>query len=608
MNEYYDDFDDELLRHYYEQELEILRRDMRAFAKRHPEAAVRLSINSDGRSDDPNIERLTQSAAFLHARHSAKIDDDYPEISEAVTHMTFPQYLRPFPSSSVVQFDIGNMFNNLTEPLRIARGARLQTRVGRFSFRTTYDVVLAPVRITRAQYSATPMAPPSAKLPPDASGMLSVTFGSAKDGGRLDVAAPASLRVHIAGQPQMVAALIDTLLLRTVRAYVEDGERRWTRLADLPVKRVGFGPEDSLVTDAKEPGQAFGLLGEYFAFGQRFDFVDIDFAALCAVAPGKELTLHLVVTGVPSSSQTAQQLLHFSTDHLKLFCTPVVNLFRKESVSLKCDPKSEMWPIPVESKNEAPTEVWAIERVRTEQGTVLPSSDALMTAHVSNARPRWTFMQRARSMSSDTGQVAALRLDGADGPLGVGGGIDTLLVDLVCTNGDRPRSLPFGARDGDMWMEGETEATIVLLNAPTAVAQLPRTKGALWKLIGQQTPHAVRLNQAGLPGLKQMLQQFAAVSPQQVRHIDGIRGLRHRSVMTLMARASGPGLVRGIEITLEIDEQLFVANSVAVFAGVMERYFAPYAPANSFVQLVVVSVNGVVLWGGEPMRGGGPLL
>jgi type VI secretion system protein ImpG len=111
-----------------------------------------------------------------------------------------------------------------------------------------------------------------------------------------------------------------------------------------------------------------------------------------------------------------------------------------------------------------------------------------------------------------------------------------------------------------------------------------------------------------LPALKQMLQQFAALSPAQSRHIDGIKGLRHRAVMTLIARGTQPAMVRGIEITLEIDEQLFVANSVAVFARVMERFFGPYASANSFIQVVVVSVTGTALWQGKPVRGAAALL
>ena len=241
MSTDYDDFDDDLLRHYYEKELEILRRDMRAFAQRNPEAAARLSINSDGRSDDPGVERLAQSTALLNARHSIKIDDDYPELSEALICQTYPQYLRPFPSCSVAQFDIAGMFDGVAESVRIARGTPLLTKSGKFNFRTAYDVVLAPLRIARARYALTVAVPPSVKLLPEMSGMLSVTFASVKSGGSLDVATPDTLRIHVAGQPQMVAALVDTLQLRTTKAYVEDSTGRWTRLADHPIKTVGLG-------------------------------------------------------------------------------------------------------------------------------------------------------------------------------------------------------------------------------------------------------------------------------------------------------------------------------------------------------------------------------
>lgn len=611
MTPHDDDFDDDLLRHYYEKELELLRRNMRTFAQRNPEAAARLSINSDGRSDDPGVERLAQSTALLHARQSAKIDDDYPELSEAVVRRTYPQYLRPFPSCSIVQFDIGSLFNSSTQSVQIDRGTRLQTEVGKFSFRTAYDVVLAPVRITRARYASTPNAPPNVTLPPDASGVVSVTFRSAKAGRRLDVAPPKTLRIHIAGQPPIVAALIDTMRLRTARAYVEDRDGKWTRLADRPLEMVGFGPQDWLFTDAKEPGQAFGLLGEYFAFEQRFHFVDVDFASLCAAAPGDELTLHLVVAGVPPNSSTAQQLLQLSADHLKLFCTPIVNLFTKVGVSLKCDPESREWPLAVGNRNEAHVDVWSVDQVRTEQGTALSSSDSLMTSHA-NGRPRWRFIRRTRPVASDSAidDVSSLHLTEVKGPKGVGGGIDSLLADVTCTNGDLPRSIPIGASNGDLRPEGKAQAAkkIALLYAPTALMSLPRTNGALWRLIGEQTPHAIKLDQAGLPTLKEMFRQFATLSPQQARHVDGIRGLRHRSVMTLMARPPQPAMVRGIEITLEIDEQRFVANSMAVFARVMERYFAPYAPTNSFIQLVVLSSSGGIIWRGEPVKGAQHLL
>ena len=620
----HDEFDDDRLRHYYERELEILRRDLRAFAQRNPEAATRLSINSDGRSDDAGVERMVQSTAILNARHSAKIDDDYPELSEALIERTFPQYLRPFPAYSVAQFDMTGVFESLTEAVRIERGTQLKTGEGGYLFRTTYDVVLAPVEIVRARYASTPTAPLNVKLPPDASGVLSVTIRAAKLGGRLDKAAPATLRVHFAGQPSVVATLMDTLLLHTARAYVEDSEGRWARLPTTAVAPVGFGSHDWLATDAREPGQPFGLLAEYFAYAERFHFVDIDFAAVCAAAQGEavgdragelhggELTLHWVVTGVPPSSRAAQQLAHLSADHLKLFCTPVINLFERKNVSLKYDRHSGAWPIHAQAKNDAHTEVWSVDQVFTEKGNRLRSSAALMTRHVDDAHPLWTFIQRSGPASLDAGLAAALRLDGADGPARTGPEFDALVADATCTNGDLPHSLPFGASGGDMRLAAKKSSTqkVALLHAPTAVVQLSRTNGALWRLVGYQTSHALRLTQAGLPALKQLFQQFAQLSPSQAQHIDGITGLKHRSVMTLMVRKPQPAMVRGIEVTLEIDEQRFGAHSVAVFARVMERFFAPYASSNSFVQLVIGSSSGfgrhsgTVLWRGEPVMGG----
>lgn len=610
MNADYDDYDDDLLRHYYEQELEILRRDMRAFAHRHPQAAARLSINSDGRSDDPGVERLAQSAALLHARHSAKIDDDYPELSEALIRRTYPQYLRPFPACSIAQFDIAGMFDGLTESVRIARGTQLLTKSGRCSFRTTYDVVIAPLRIERAHFAATSAAPPSVKLPPDTSGMLSVAFVPAKSGRTLDVAAAGTLRVYLAGPPPMVAALIDTMLLRTTTVHVEDSTGRWVHLPALPVTAVGFGPEDWLFTNAKEAGQQFGLLGEYFAFAQRFHFIDIDFAALRSAAPGGRLTLHLAVERVPSSLWAAQQLAHLHADHLKLFCTPVVNLFAKQDVALKYDPATGAWPIQVQGKDDSLTEVWSVDQVRAEQGIVLRSSSELVAEHAISARPRWTFLQSARQASPDNGRPAALAFSDAEGAVQASGGLGPRWADVTCSNGDLPRSLSPGAPEDDMRMEGKTPAAgkIALLSVPTAVTKLPRANGALWQFIGQQTPHPIKLNQDGLPSLKQILQQFATLSPAQAPHIEGITALSHRSVMTLMMRRPQPAMVRGIEITLVIDEQLFAANSLAVFAGVMERFFAPYAPTNSFVQLLVESTTGSNLWRGEPVRGAARLL
>jgi type VI secretion system protein ImpG len=46
--------------------------------------------------EDPHIERLIQSYALLNARVSKRLDDDFPEFTEALFEVLYPHYLRPF--------------------------------------------------------------------------------------------------------------------------------------------------------------------------------------------------------------------------------------------------------------------------------------------------------------------------------------------------------------------------------------------------------------------------------------------------------------------------------------------------------------------------------
>lgn len=56
-----------------------------------------------------------------------------------------------------------------------------------------------------------------------------------------------------------------------------------------------------------------------------------------------------------------------------------------------------------------------------------------------------------------------------------------------------------------------------------------------------------------------------------------------------MQGAHFSSLVRGIEIRITIDVAHFVGTGVAVFAQVLDHFFALYVHANSFTQLVLLS-------------------
>jgi len=148
-----------------------------------------------------------------------------------------------------------------------------------------------------------------------------------------------------------------------------------------------------------------------------------------------------------------------------------------------------------------------------------------------------------------------------------------------------------------------------LLRRPTESMRAQQNNGSLWRLLAQFTPHAMALSTEGLEEIKRLLRQFATLSPTPARHIEGIAFVGARPTMQWIVMDPCPSLVRGIEVTLAIDEQAFSGNSVSAFIDVMDRFFAPFAPENSFVQLVVVSkTSGAPLRRCEPRQGALALL
>jgi len=92
--------DDLLL--YYERELDYLRKSAALFAEKHPKVASRLVLEPT-KCEDPHVERLLEAFAFLTARVHLKMEDEFPEITEALLTVVYPQSLQcPLLSSSSI--------------------------------------------------------------------------------------------------------------------------------------------------------------------------------------------------------------------------------------------------------------------------------------------------------------------------------------------------------------------------------------------------------------------------------------------------------------------------------------------------------------------------
>lgn len=161
---------------FYERELAFLRQHSRQFAERYPKLAAQLLLSGEG-CDDPHVERMIQSFALLTARVSKKLEDSYPQFTEALLNVLYPHYLRPFPSCSIAHFEHGG--GELSAIARIPRGTELHSRPIKGAvckFRTAWDVALAPVAIGDLAFDPIATAPNEVRLPLGCHALLSFSL------------------------------------------------------------------------------------------------------------------------------------------------------------------------------------------------------------------------------------------------------------------------------------------------------------------------------------------------------------------------------------------------------------------------------------------------
>ena len=587
---------------YYESELGYLRRDLREFAERYPRIAGRLLISGEV-CEDPHTERMIESFALLNARIAKRLDDDYPEFTEALFEVLYPHYLRPFPSCSIARMDFGGAAKQAGTSV-IERGTQLNTRVVRgaaCTFRTVYPVTVAPLALSRAAFSAIIGAPEAVRLPGNASASISLTVSYTAEQGAIAQLALPLLRVFIDGEPSFCAALRDALFMRGVAAWVEaDNSGRWNPLPAIPVHPAGFDEDEALIDFPARSHASYRLLTEYFCFPEKFNFFDIDLAALAAHAPAgaRSLTLHLALSGLRSDSNLARMLGTLSTNNVLLGCTPVINLFRQRGEPIRVTHTSASYPVLADARRAYAYEVYAVESLtlvrQTPQGETLVQFRpfyALKHAQMPDDAGHYYAVRRDESMADKSPgfetQVSIVDIDFDPGEVET----DTLNIELTCTNRDLPAALSYGQQGGDLFLEGGSSVReIVFLRKPTASYRFASGRGAHWRLISHLALNHLSLADGGVDAFREMLALYDLPrSPSSQRQIGGIKAIAQRPTTAWLAGNPFTCLVRGVEVRLSIDEEAFVGSGIHAFAQIVERFLALYVHANSFTQLVIAS-------------------
>jgi type VI secretion system protein ImpG len=604
---------------YYERELSFLRQMGTEFAERYPKIASRLALERT-RCEDPHVERLLEGFALLAARLHLKIDDDFPEISEALLGVIYPHFVRPVPSMSVVEFQLDPERGRLTGGIAIPRGSMLYTRpVAGFAcqFQTAYDTELWPVEVTEAQWTTPDRLQPAIKS--DAAAALRIRLKASGDAPLASLGLR-RLRFYLNAESaqahllyELLANNCQSILLREESAKLR---RKTVPLPPESLHPVGFEENEGILPHPRRSFAGYRLLAEYFAFPDKFFFLDVsNLEVLQSAEFATEADLIFLISpfALPERAQALETSISPST--LRLGCAPVVNLFPQTAEPILVDQKRHEYAVVPDVRRQGELEVFSIEEVvsvapHSSESSVLRPYYSYRHSLSRDRNPTYWYAARRPPVArtSEATEVLLSLVDLSGRPARPE--FETLTVRTMATNGDLPSRLPFGNPDGDFELEGSAPvARIVALRKPTVTLRPPVGKPALWRLVSHLSLNYLSLVEEGREALQHLLKLYDfSGSAYLNRQIDGIVKMESRRHFARVVSENGIAFVRGVRVDMELDEDQFVGGGPFLFAAVLERFLGLYASLNSFSQLGVSTVQRKGVLREWPPRAGQAIL
>lgn len=598
---------------YYEKELQFVRGMGKEFAERYPGVAQRLDLGGF-ECADPYVERLLEGFAFLSARIQLKLDAEFPRFTQNLLDMVYPHYLAPTPSMAIMSFEPDLEGGVTEEGFTIPRGARLRSGLSentrtRCDYRTSQDVNLWPISIENAQYLRSGEADAySKKTQGIKSGIklqLKITQGFEFSTLSLD-----QLEFYLDGGGETPSRVYELLLAHCQSVVIQPYEEKakypsWQQeFSGDCLHEMGFEPDQALLPYTDVSFQGYRYLQEYFAFPQRFLFVQLK-GIQSAIQRCQTDTLEIIFL-FSEKNELLQGAL--DKENFALNCTPAINLFPKRADRIHLSHRSTQHHVIMDRTNPLDYEVYAITGVSgfdsslqikqeyqpfySSGGTESKSEQAYYTIH---RRPRLTPATRHAHTDYIGTEVFVSLVDGTEGPYDAD--LKQLGISALCTNRDLP--LHISSRRGKtvFSMEDSAPVTQVRSLAGPTIPKPPNTEGEnAWRLISHLSLNYLSLmdkdEKEGAAALRELLSLYSDIhSPETRKQVDGILSVTSKAVVRRIPGGGPITFGRGVEIALNCKESAFEGTGVYVLGTVLDRFFAKYVSLNSFTQTKLSTVE-----------------
>ena len=490
-------------------------------------------------------------------------------------------------------------------------------------FRTAHPVTLWPLEIEKADYfsSAGAVAGLGITKVPGVNACLRVRL-HCPTGLKLGELPVETLPFFLMGDDTAVQ-LYEQILGNLVGIVAQPTSRpfRWApgNLPRSSARRAGFGVEEAMLPYSGRSFQGYRLLHEYFAFPQRFLFVEIT-NMRTALGGCPDDALDLVFLFDRSRPELSDAVASYN---LNLFCTPAINLFPKRLDRMHLTNRTVEHHIVPDRTRTVDYEVYGITQVQGFGDRSEPEVDFLPFYAVSDrnrgqeSRAFYTVFRQPRKLSATQlrgnrssyvgSEVFVSLVDSAESPYT--SGLKQLGVEALCTNRHLPLRMPVGTQSSDFTLQsGAPYESIRCLVGPTTPRPSRAHREIAWELISHLALNYLSLTdndaEKGAMALRQILALYGDNSDLNVqRQVEGVLSIESNPIVRRIEQTGRINTLvpvifgRGLEIKVLFDEASFKGSGVFLLGAVLEQFFARYVSTNSFTETVMETTER-----GEIMR------
>lgn len=587
---------------YYQREMQYLLKRGSQFTNQYPKVAQRLDFHGSG-SDDPHVQRLLESFAFLTARLQFEIDDRFSLFTTSLLASLYPQFVNPIPSSTIVEIapstDMGKQLAGTRIPAKTALTATAEEgQICRFQ--TTMDMDLWPLEVTdvsctRAQLYDIPTSmlhsPWILKI------QIKPTVGSLQD-------YPfEKLCFHLAGDMLTRHLLFEWIFtfdpVLNTPIFVKSAENPPLLLPKTALKRVGFEDEEALIPSVVQTHQAYRLLLEYFTFPQKFLFFEVNSLPRFT---GESFDIL-----IPLGEKVVPEKISLSRQHIRLGCVPATNLFFKTSEPIRLDHRTLEYRLIADHRQEKTTEVHSLLKV---SAAVDASVDRQTYApyfsynhHMQDVQnPCFWIARRASALREDFSGTD-LFLSFVDHQLNPQLPSEkTIYAHTLCTNRALAESVPAGAL---LEIQGAlTGVRAKTLERPTQEIIPPLEGDAQWRLISH-----LSLNHMGfcaqtqsVEPLQELLRLYSFMDQSAHNDAEALLSLTYRQTIGRMKLNAWSGFSPQLCIELTVDESRPNAHGLFLLGIILDELFRLSASFNTLIETTLISHRHQDIWKKWPSR------